>query len=75
MEYKVIKTFRDVCGSMRLPGESVELGDDRAAKLRFNGVIGQMGRVETMTIPTPEVAIVQKPVETATEKPKEKRRK
>jgi hypothetical protein len=74
MEYKVIKTFRDVCGSMRLPGDNVELDDDRAAKLRFNGIIGQVERVETMTIQAPENAVA-KPVETAIEKPKEKRRK
>lgn len=39
MRYVVIKPFQDISG-FKMPGEFIELTNDRAAKLRVNGLIG-----------------------------------
>lgn len=39
MLYRVIKQFNDLSG-IKMPGESIELDNDRAAKLRKNRLIG-----------------------------------
>lgn len=39
MKYIVIKPFRDISG-FKSPGETIELDDNRAAKLRSQGLIG-----------------------------------
>lgn len=39
MKYIVIKPFNDISG-FKSPGESIELSDNRAAKLRSHGLIG-----------------------------------
>lgn len=39
MKYTVIKPFHDISG-FKIPGESIELDNNRAAKLRYNGLIG-----------------------------------
>lgn len=39
MRYRVLRPFRDLDGSMRLPDESIELDGDRGAKLRSMGLV------------------------------------
>lgn len=54
MEYRVKKMFKNVDGSFRKPGDTIELDDARANKLRKYGFIG--GIVESATIESPEKA-------------------
>lgn len=58
MKYIVIKPFQDITG-FKLPGEPIELDNDRAAKLRTNGLIG--GKYEENQLAEPiEKAIPKK---------------
>lgn len=45
LEYVVIKHFNDITG-FKIPGESIELDDARAAKLRAQGLIGGVWKDE-----------------------------
>ncbi|HRC81347.1 MAG TPA: hypothetical protein PLF27_08165 [Sedimentibacter sp.] len=45
MKYVVIKPFNDITG-FKIPGESIELDDARAAKLRAQGLIGGVWKDE-----------------------------
>lgn len=53
MKYIVIKQFNDLTG-FKLPGESIELDDVRAAKLRAQGLIGGVWKDEPKHEITPE---------------------
>ena len=52
MKYTVIKPFQDITG-FKMPGDYIELSDNRAAKLRANGLIGGTHR-------EPEKAVMPK---------------
>ncbi len=54
MKYIVIKPFRDISG-FKMPGESIELDDTRAAKLRIMGLIG--GRIERAVKVEPDTMV------------------
>ena len=50
MRYLVIKPFRDISG-FKMPGDYIELSDDRAAKLRASGLIGGTYKAPEKAIP------------------------
>lgn len=50
MKYLVIKPFRDISG-FKMPGDHIELSDDRAAKLRAIGLIGGTYKAPGKAIP------------------------
>ena len=51
MKYRVKNMFKDVDGAFRRPGDTVEIDDARANKMRKYGFIG--GMAETARIPVP----------------------
>lgn len=53
MKYLVIKTFND-CGTVRVPGDTIELDDTRAAKLRRYGLIGRYEQPIRTAVPIEE---------------------
>ena len=64
--YQIIKQFTDVDGSHRLPGETVTLSDERAARLRYHRIIGGQIIVnpkepEAAVVPVPEIPEKVKP--------------
>ena len=59
MECKVIKLFKNVDGSMKLPGETIELDEARAERLLKYGFIS--GLAETAKKEPPERAVRESP--------------
>jgi len=53
MQFRVIKPFRDPDGPVRMPGQTVDMAPDRAARLRRMGLIGQMS-IERAVMSAPE---------------------
>lgn len=72
--YEVLKTFRNYDGAVLIAGNDlVECDDNRAAKLRANGIIG-CALTEKAVEPAAPVAVAVEPEETATEPVREVRR-
>jgi hypothetical protein len=83
MLFHVVKPFRDVDGKWKAIGQTVELGPDRASKLRRYGMIGGQVVPEKAIAPPPErpadpeveKAVAPGPEETAEKKPRGRRRR
>ena len=72
--YEVLKTFRNYDGAVLIAGNDlVECDDERAAKLRANGIVGVALSEKAVAAPAP-VAVEVAPQETATEQVRETRK-
>ncbi len=73
MRYLVVKAFSD-CGTVRVPGDTIELDDSRAAKLRRYGLIGRYEQPIRTAVPVEEIreAVIKTPAKSAKKKPAKK---
>ena len=76
MKYVVLKAFNDITG-FKKPGDTIELDDNRASKLRKNGLIGavkvkEAEKVEKVEKAVREVEKVVKNEPIETRKPEKK---